>query len=93
MKNFLVKSLAVVNMGEGIIHIITSLICFWGIADTGTWDWRIVLSPTFDFIMGFASILTSFVLGKILFIPPSKQSGATEDISPSPLIENTKISP
>ena len=63
MKKWFVKILAVLNLSEGIIHIITSLISFWGMWDIGVWDWRIAASPSFDLVLGFVSIITGFVLG------------------------------
>lgn len=61
---FVISSLALLNAGEGIIHLITSCVSFWGMYDSGIWDWRIATSPTTDLFMGFISLLTAFVLGK-----------------------------
>jgi hypothetical protein len=63
MKKWLVKGLAILNTLEGIIHIGVALIGFWGIIDTGTWDWRVLAAPVENFIFGLFSILTGYILG------------------------------
>ena len=65
MKKMLIKVLTVVNAVEGVVHIVGAVISFYGMYDTGIWDWRIATSPTFDFFLGFASIITAIVLGKL----------------------------
>jgi hypothetical protein len=52
-------------MAEGVIHIITAFISFWGMWANGIWDWRIAASPTFDIFLGLISLITAMVLGKI----------------------------
>ena len=64
MMQIFIKCLAVLNMLEGIIHIVCSLISFWGIYAIGVWDWRVATSPTTDIFLGVLSIVTAIVLGK-----------------------------
>lgn len=63
-KKLIVQSLIGLNFAEGIIHIVTSMISFWGIYDTNAWDWRIMAAPTCDLFLGFVSLVTSVVLKK-----------------------------
>lgn len=71
---FVISSLALLNAGEGIIHLITSCVSFYGMYRAGIWDWAIATSPTTDLFMGFISLLTAFILGKghIHFHEPEK---------------------
>jgi hypothetical protein len=62
MKQFIIKILMLINFAEGIIHLVVSIISFWGIYDTGAWDWRIMAAPTTDFFLGMTSLITGFVL-------------------------------
>jgi len=62
IKQFIIKILALINFAEGIIHLVVSLISFWGMYDTGIWDWRIATAPTTDLFLGFTSIITGYVL-------------------------------
>lgn len=64
MKKFFIGMLALLNLGEGVIHLITSSISFWGMYSVGIWDWRIATSPVADLLLGIFSILTGIVLGK-----------------------------
>ena len=64
MKEFFIKTLAVLNLSEGVIHLITSGISFWGMYSLEVWDWRVATSPTADLVLGLFSILTGIVLGK-----------------------------
>lgn len=63
IKQLVIKSLAVLNLAEGAIHIIVSSISFWGMYDQGVWDWRIAASPTTDMFLGVVSLVTGFILG------------------------------
>lgn len=51
-----------INLGEGIIHLVVSLISLWGIYDLGIWDWRVLTAPITDLLLGLASLFTAFVL-------------------------------
>ncbi len=89
MKKFLINILAALNMFEGVIHIVTSVITFWGIYDQHITDWRVWTAPSFDLILGVVSIITSIVLKKITghhhhhFCPPvPKENEAESDSSP-----------
>lgn len=64
MKKFFISTLAVLNLGEGIIHLVTSAISFWGMYSLDVWDWRVATSPTADFALGIFSIITGIVLGR-----------------------------
>ncbi len=61
-KQFIIKILAFINLAEGIIHLVVAGISFWGIFDTGIWDWRIMAAPTTDLFLGIASLITGYVL-------------------------------
>jgi hypothetical protein len=62
LKQFIIKILALINLAEGLIHIIVSGISFWGIYDNGIWDWRIMTAPTTDLFLGVASLITGYIL-------------------------------
>jgi len=62
LKQFIIKILALINLAEGVIHLVVSLISFWGIYDTNAWDWRVMTAPTTDFFLGLTSLLTWFFL-------------------------------
>ena len=62
IKTAIIKVLAFLNMAEGIIHLITSAISFWGIFDGGISDWRVITAPASDLVLGVVSLLTSYVL-------------------------------
>ena len=51
-----------INLAEGIIHLVVSVISFWGIYDTNAWDWRVMTAPTTDLLLGCTSLLTSYFL-------------------------------
>jgi hypothetical protein len=59
-----VKFLAIINTFEGIIHLIVAAIGFWGLIETGTWDWRLWLPSVENFVFGILSVATGIVLGK-----------------------------
>lgn len=59
-----VKILAYLNSVEGVIHIIVSLIGFWGAFATGVFDIRVLAAPIENLVFGFFSIMTGIVLGK-----------------------------
>lgn len=60
---FLMKSLALLNTVEGIIHLIVAVIGAWGLIDTHTYDIRTWTPVVENFIFGFFSILTGYALG------------------------------
>jgi hypothetical protein len=62
LKQFIINMLALINLAEGIIHLIVAAISFWGIYDNALWDWRVMAAPTTDFFLGLASLFTSYVL-------------------------------
>lgn len=62
LKQFIIKILALINLAEGLIHLVVSAISFWGIYDNGIWDWRVMTAPTTDLFLGFASLITGYVL-------------------------------
>lgn len=64
MKRLFIKTLAVLNLSEGVIHLVTSGISFWGMYSIDVWDWRVATSPTADLALGIFSILTGIVLGR-----------------------------
>ena len=64
MSKFFLKTLAVLNLGEGVIHIVTASVSFWGMYSLGMWDWRVATSPTADFALGIVSLVTGMALGK-----------------------------
>lgn len=64
MNKLLMKVLAVLNLGEGVIHIFTALVSFWGMASLDVWDWRVATSPSADLALGVVSLVTGVALGK-----------------------------
>jgi len=62
LKLLIIKFLAFLNLGEGIIHVVVSLISFWGMYDTGIWDLRIAAAPSTDLFLGLTSLLTAVLL-------------------------------
>jgi len=64
MKKLAIKTLAVLNVGEGVIHIVTAAISFWGMFTLSVWDWRVATSPTADLALGVVSFVTGIALGK-----------------------------
>jgi hypothetical protein len=64
VKEFVIWILALVNLAEGVIHIVASAISFWGIYDTNAWDWRICTAPGIDLVLGITSLVTGIILGK-----------------------------
>lgn len=64
MKELFIRMLAILNLSEGLIHLVTSGISFWGMYSLGVWDWRVATSPTADLVLGIFSILTGIVLGR-----------------------------
>lgn len=59
------KSLAILNTAEGIIHLIVAAIGAWGLIDIGVWDVRAWLPVVENFIFGIFSILTGWALGTV----------------------------
>ncbi len=62
LKTFIVKLLVFINLAEGLIHLVVSMISLWGIWDIGIWDWRILTAPAVDLFLGLASLFTSYIL-------------------------------
>jgi hypothetical protein len=62
LKQIIIKILALINLAEGVIHLLVSLISFWGIYDNNIWDWRVMTAPTTDLFLGLTSLLTWFFL-------------------------------
>jgi len=62
LKQFIIRILAIINLTEGLIHLVVSGISFWGMYDNGIWDWRIMAAPTTDLFLGMASLLTGYIL-------------------------------
>ena len=64
MNKLFMKTLAVLNLSEGVIHILTAAVSFWGMLSLGVWDWRVATSPTADLALGLVSLVTGVALGK-----------------------------
>lgn len=64
MNKLAMKILAVLNLGEGVIHIVTAVISLWGMSSLGVWDWRVATSPVADLGLGLVSLVTAVALGK-----------------------------
>jgi hypothetical protein len=64
LSSLFVKFLAIINALEGVIHIIVSIIGFWGASDVGVWDWRLLAPSIENLVFGVLSIATGIVLGK-----------------------------
>ena len=62
MKMLFIKALAVLNLSEGVIHIVTASISFWGMFSLGMWDWRVAASPLADSALGVVSLVTGVAL-------------------------------
>jgi hypothetical protein len=62
MSKLLLNILAFVNVSEGVIHLLTSAVSFWGMFSLGVFDWRVATSPTADLLLGMASLITGLVL-------------------------------
>lgn len=60
---FIIKSLALLNTVEGVIHLVVAFISIWGLIDKGVYDIRIWTAPLENLIFGFFSIITGYVLG------------------------------
>jgi hypothetical protein len=60
---FIMKSLALLNTVEGIIHLIVAGVGAWGLLDIGTSDIRAWTPVVENFIFGGFSILTGWALG------------------------------
>lgn len=57
------KSLAVLNTAEGIIHLVVAGIGAWGLIATSTYDIRTWIPIYENFAFGVFSILTGWALG------------------------------
>ena len=60
----ILRSVAVLNTVEGVIHLIVAGVGFWGCYDLRIFDFRVLLPNIENFIFGLFSILTGFVLAK-----------------------------
>lgn len=56
--------LSIFNFIEGVSHLLFSVISIWGAVDLSVYDWRVLLNPISDLVMGVFSIATSIFLGK-----------------------------
>lgn len=60
---WILKSMAVLNTLEGVIHLVVAVIGIWGIVATGVSDFRIMLPVIENIILGGLSLLTGWALG------------------------------
>lgn len=63
MLNFLKKFLALFNTIEGVLHLITAAISFWGIFSGQIYDWKVWASPVENLLLGAFSLFTGYILG------------------------------
>jgi hypothetical protein len=75
MNTLLMRVLAVLNLGEGLIHMVTAGVSFWGMVSLGVWDWRVATSPTADAGLGVVSLMTGLVLKRLPGRQPASSSG------------------
>lgn len=61
---YIIKSLAILNTVEGIIHLIVSFVGAWGLIDIHTYDIRVWTPVAENFVFGLFSIFTGWILGK-----------------------------
>lgn len=59
----IIKSLALLNTMEGIIHLAVAFVSIWGLIDTRIYDIRIWAAPLENLFFGLISLLTGYVLG------------------------------
>ncbi len=65
LKHLLIKFLAVLNVSEGIIHLVGSAITLYGISKLESVNtWLIFVSPIENIIWGIFSLATGLILGK-----------------------------
>lgn len=60
---WIMKSLAVLNTLEGVIHLIVAVVGAWGLIDIEAYDIRAWTPVVENFIFGIFSILTGYALG------------------------------
>lgn len=60
---WLMASMAVLNMFEGLIHLIVAIIGSWGVVSVDVWDFRVLLPILENFVLGVFSLLTGWALG------------------------------
>lgn len=60
---WLLKSMAMLNTVEGIVHLIVACIGIWGVIATGVLDFRLLLPIIENLILGLFSLLTGWALG------------------------------
>ena len=65
LKKIFITLLALLNAAEGVIHLVTAGVSFYGIYDLGIRDWRVMAAPTADSVLGIVSLVTGYVLNKI----------------------------
>lgn len=66
LKIFFIRAVAVLNTFEGVVHLIVACIGFWGCWDLNVFDIRVLLPNIENTIFGVFSILTGFVIAKIM---------------------------
>lgn len=64
-KRLLINGLAFLNTFEGVIHLVVAVIGYWGLYDTGLFDWRLFVAPTENLIFGVFSIVTGHFLKEL----------------------------
>lgn len=57
------RSLALINTVEGVIHLVVAVIGIWGVCATGVVDPRLLLPIVENIILGGASLITGWALG------------------------------
>ena len=62
---WLLKSMAMLNTVEGIVHLIVALIGIWGVFATGVFDFRLLLPIIENLILGLFSLITGWALGMV----------------------------
>lgn len=60
---WLMASMAVLNMFEGLIHLVVAVIGSWGVIDVAVFDFRVLLPIIENFVLGIFSLLTGWALG------------------------------
>ena len=54
--------LSYINMGKGIVRLITTSIGIWGMIELGINDWRILILPFIDVLFAIINFITGYVL-------------------------------
>lgn len=63
-KLWFIGALALINTWEGITHLVSSGIGFWGMWETDTWAWQLIFTTSESLVFGLLSVLTGVILGK-----------------------------